>query len=230
MPTLTPSSDRDATSDVRPGAPTRPPARSTCEPVRVAVHDESEVIRAGVTRMLAPYRERIALVDGGPAGADVTLWDPFPPGSAPELGVSPPSSHAAVYSWDVTPATIERALSEGACGYLSKELSAGALVNALERLGSGEVVVDCSDASAAPPGPSASADEVGLTGQEREIVALICHGLRNAEIASHMYLSINTIKTYIRSAYRKMGVSSRSQAVLWGIQHHLLDPDDLVST
>ena len=34
-----------------------------------------------------------------------------------------------------------------------------------------------------------------------------------------MYLSINTIKTYIRSAYHKIGVSTRSRAMLWGLEH-----------
>ena len=34
-----------------------------------------------------------------------------------------------------------------------------------------------------------------------------------------MYLSINTVKTYIRSAYRKIGVTTRPHAILWGIQH-----------
>ncbi|MCW2759493.1 MAG: regulatory protein LuxR, partial [Nocardioidaceae bacterium] len=41
----------------------------------------------------------------------------------------------------------------------------------------------------------------------------------NAEIATEMYISINTIKSYIRSAYRKMNVTSRSQAVIWAIDH-----------
>ena len=55
--------------------------------------------------------------------------------------------------------------------------------------------------------------------REAEIVALITQGLSNQEIADRSYLSINSVKTYIRTAYRKMGVERRSQAVLWGIQH-----------
>ena len=39
-----------------------------------------------------------------------------------------------------------------------------------------------------------------------------------------MFLSINTIKSYIRSAYRKIGVTNRTQAVLWGVDHGFL-PD-----
>ena len=51
------------------------------------------------------------------------------------------------------------------------------------------------------------------------MVALITQGLSNDEIARTSHLSINSVKSYIRSAYRKMGVSRRSQAVLWGIRN-----------
>ncbi|WP_223286195.1 helix-turn-helix transcriptional regulator [Kocuria atrinae] len=44
-------------------------------------------------------------------------------------------------------------------------------------------------------------------------------GATNDEIARTCYLSINSVKSYIRSAYRKMGVERRSQAVLWGVQN-----------
>jgi DNA-binding CsgD family transcriptional regulator len=59
----------------------------------------------------------------------------------------------------------------------------------------------------------------GLTDREAEILALITQGRGNAEIAAMTYLSPNTIKSYIRSVYRKIGVSSRTQAVLWGVHH-----------
>ncbi|MDO9498020.1 MAG: LuxR C-terminal-related transcriptional regulator, partial [Nocardioides sp.] len=54
-----------------------------------------------------------------------------------------------------------------------------------------------------------------------EVVALITQGLSNQEIADRCYLSINSVKTYVRTAYRKMQVTRRSQAVLWGIAHGL---------
>jgi two-component system, NarL family, response regulator LiaR len=60
--------------------------------------------------------------------------------------------------------------------------------------------------------------------RESEVIALITQGLSNQEIADRCYLSINSVKTYIRTAYRKMGVARRSQAVLWGIQHGF-EPD-----
>jgi DNA-binding NarL/FixJ family response regulator len=43
--------------------------------------------------------------------------------------------------------------------------------------------------------------------------------LSNAEIAQQMHISLNSLKSYIRSAYRRVDVTTRSQAVLWGIDH-----------
>jgi DNA-binding CsgD family transcriptional regulator len=52
-------------------------------------------------------------------------------------------------------------------------------------------------------------------------MALITQGKTNVEIAALTYLSINSIKTHIRNAYRKTGVTSRTHAVLWGVDHGL---------
>ena len=71
------------------------------------------------------------------------------------------------------------------------------------------------------PGRSA-----GLTPREAEILALITQGLSNQEIADRAFLSINSVKTYIRTAYRKINVTSRSQAVLWGVDNGF-KPDTL---
>ena len=54
-----------------------------------------------------------------------------------------------------------------------------------------------------------------LSSRERQVVTLIAQGYSNQEIADELFLSINSVKTYIRSAYRKLGVSRRSQAVIW---------------
>ena len=59
----------------------------------------------------------------------------------------------------------------------------------------------------------------GLTDREAEVLALITQGKTNIEIAAVMYLSINTVKSYIRSAYHRIGVTTRSHAILWGIEH-----------
>jgi DNA-binding NarL/FixJ family response regulator len=61
--------------------------------------------------------------------------------------------------------------------------------------------------------------EAGLSPRESEVLGLVVGGLSNQEIADACFLSINSVKTYIRSTYRKIGAASRAQAVAWGIQH-----------
>ena len=48
---------------------------------------------------------------------------------------------------------------------------------------------------------------------------MIAAGMSNQEIADRSYLSINSVKTYIRTAYRKIGAQRRSQAVRWAIEN-----------
>ena len=140
-----------------------------------------------------------------------------------------------VYTWNVDPALVEVALSKGCRGYLDKSLGGQDLVSALERVAAGEIVV--SPTTIAPlPDPRVNGDWPGrgdgLSAREAEIVTLITQGLTNADIAARTFLSINSVKTYIRSAYRKMGVARRSQAVRWGLEHGMspdvvrrVDPD-----
>jgi NarL family two-component system response regulator LiaR len=97
-------------------------------------------------------------------------------------------------------------------------LTGAEIVEGLERIMGGEVVVLTDHGTSGEEGdwPGRSA---GLTPREAEIMALITQGLTNQEIAAQAYLSINTVKSYIRAAYRKVDVTSRSQAVLWGIEN-----------
>jgi DNA-binding NarL/FixJ family response regulator len=60
-----------------------------------------------------------------------------------------------------------------------------------------------------------------LSERERAVLTLVGAGLSNAEIARQLIVSGNTVKTYIRGAYRKIGVTTRPQAVLWATRHRL---------
>jgi len=51
------------------------------------------------------------------------------------------------------------------------------------------------------------------------MLTFIVRGLTNQEIADRSYLTMNTVKTYIRNTYRKIGVRTRAQAVAWGYRH-----------
>jgi DNA-binding CsgD family transcriptional regulator len=94
------------------------------------------------------------------------------------------------------------------------------LVTALEAVHAGDIVIS------EPPRRARAANGLdwpgrreGLSDREAEILALITQGRSNAEVAVLTFLSPNTVKSYIRMVYRKIDVASRTQAVLWGVDH-----------
>ena len=208
----------------------------TEKPVSVAIVDDYDVVVLGVARMLEQYPDRVEIVqlsvnEPVTMPVDVVLYDAFaqPEADTADVAVfldNPLAGRTAVYTWNFHPRLVEHARELGVDGYLSKALPARDLVAALERVHAGEVVV--SEA----PGRARSATGLdwpgraeGLSDREAEILALITQGRNNAEVAAITILSPNTIKSYVRTIYRKIGVASRTQAVLWGVRHGFL-PDD----
>ena len=199
-------------------------------PITVALVDDYDVVVKGVANMLEPYRDRIVVAELDSSvsvkdDVDIVLYDSFaqPESDHEEIGVlvaNPRAHRVVVYTWNFHPELVQSARRHGAQGYLSKTLPARELVAALEAVHSGEVVV--SDAAArtrSAPGLDWPGRGEGLSEREAEILALITQGMSNADVARLTYLSPNTVKSYIRTIYRKLGVSSRTQAVLWGVNH-----------
>jgi DNA-binding NarL/FixJ family response regulator len=204
------------------------PARPDRSPITVALVDDYDVVLLGVTHMLDPYRDRVVIaeIDANEAvedHVDVVLYDSFAQPESDEAEISllvrnPRASRVVVYTWNFHPDLVDSALAQGAHGYLSKKLPARELVAALEAVHAGEQVVSESPPRArSAPGLDWPGRREGLTDRESEILALITQGKSNAEVATLTYLSPNTVKSYIRSVYRKIGVDSRTKAVLWGV-------------
>jgi NarL family two-component system response regulator LiaR len=194
-------------------------------PIRLAIVDDFAVVVAGVAHFLAD--ERIDVVETGASmpvvtDVDIVLYDTFGQVQGEDLNlqdfVRDSGAKVVIYSWNLQPDLIKQAIDGGARGYLSKVLTGPVILTALERIMAGEVVVLAGDhetsvgAEGDWPGRSA-----GLSPREAEVVALIARGLSNQEIAERAHVSINSVKSYIRSAYRKIGVERRSQAVLWAV-------------
>jgi two-component system, NarL family, response regulator LiaR len=199
----------------------------TQHPLRLAIVDDYAVVVAGVASFLAA--QRIDVVETGASepvisDVDIVLYDTFAQvqGSGLDLEdfVRDSGAKVVVYSWNLDPALIQEALDGGARGYLSKVLSGAEIVTALERVMAGEVVVITGDHETSVGGRGDwPGRAVGLSSREAEVIALLTQGLSNQEIAVRAFISINTVKSYIRSAYRKINVTTRSQAILWGIDN-----------
>lgn len=200
-------------------------------PIRVAVVNDYEIVVAGVAAMLAPHHDRVNVVEldsGLPVvnSVDVILYDTFAAiqgdGVDLDLLVRGSDARVVIFSWNIQPELVRRAIDRGASGYLSKGLAAEQVVACIEAVHNGETVTPSTSAPAVDTS-SVSGDwpgqQTGLSAREAEVLALITQGLSNQEIADRTYLSINSVKTYIRTAYRKIEVTRRSQAVVWGMKH-----------
>ena len=200
----------------------------TNTPLRIAIVNDFEIVVAGVAAALAPFHERVEVVELDSqlpvvSDVDVILYDTF--GQVQGDGVDlvdlvrGSDAKVVIFSWNLQADLVERALAQGAAGYLSKEVDAVDLVEAIEAVAAGSVVRPSADRLNDDTRGAWPGKEHGLSPREAEVIALITQGLSNEEIAELTYLSINSVKTYIRSAYRKVGAARRAQAVIWGMQH-----------
>ncbi|HEU4811011.1 MAG TPA: response regulator transcription factor [Nocardioides sp.] len=202
-------------------------------PIRIAIVNDYDIVVAGVAAALAPYAERVTVVEldsGLPvvSDVDVILYDTFGQvqGDTVDLEelVQGSDARVVVFSWNIQPELVRRTIDKGASGYVSKASTAEQLVDAIEAVHSGTVVTPAPHQAADVASGAWPGQEHGLSARESEIIALITQGLSNQEIADITYLSINSVKTYIRTAYRKLGVTRRAQAVIWGVTHGF-EPD-----
>ncbi len=201
-------------------------------PVRIALSNDYHVVIAGVATVLAPYAEQVQVVElttdrDIDEPVDLILYDTFGrlAGDDDKLGriVAENDAKVVVYSWEAYP--VGAALAQGAAGYIHKGLPPEELVAAILAIHRGEYVESpASEASEDDGMPTWPGQEHGLSARESEILSFIARGVSNEEIARSAYLSINTVKTYIRTGYRKIGVTSRGQAVRWALTHGF-DPE-----
>jgi DNA-binding NarL/FixJ family response regulator len=193
-------------------------------PLRVALVNDFDVVVAGLAAMLRPFEPDVTVVDVAvgrstiEAPVDVALFDTFGrPGLEPDrvraLLAQPQVAKVAIYSFEAAPERIDEALAIGAHGYVWKGTTAAELVQDLQRIARGEIVVTTSTRRRRGPtdAPWPGRDR-GLSRRESEILALLVQGLSNRQIAAALYLSSETVKTHVRGLYRKLGVNNRVKA------------------
>lgn len=198
--------------------------------IRLAIVNDYELVVAGVAAMLGQERHRIRVTALDVSSddldqVDVVLYDTFGPVDSSmdclEELVRRSGVPVIVYSWKLRQDIAREALIRGASGYLSKALTGEQIADAVQAVVAGETVVspELVPAEALVGGDWPGRVGADLTAREAEVLTMIATGMSNREIADRSYLSINTVKSYIRSAYRKVGAERRSQAVLWALEH-----------
>lgn len=180
----------------------------------------------GLVSMLTDFPDRVVVtalpaVRSRAPGVDVILYDTFAlylsDGADLRHLLHETDAKVLIFSRDMRPDLRAQAYSLGAHAWVSMSVHAGELVRSIELTAAGEPIGEHQDRMGTL---------AGLSTREVEVLALITQGLSNKEIAAKLVVSVNTLKSHIRQAYRKIDVTTRSQAVSWAITHGFAPPDE----
>lgn len=182
---------------------------------RWCVVDAVDTLAAGL-QALRQLRPQLLMVDLG-----------LPDGDGAELirtaALEQPETLSMVVTVFGDEEHVVRAIEAGATGYLLKDAGDDDIHGALRDLLQGgspispmvaRLVLARMRARAEPPAAELEADtEVGLSEREVEILTLVAKGFSFSEICGLLSITVNTVKTHVHRAYRKLGVHTRGQAV-----------------
>ncbi|GGX44570.1 response regulator [Streptomyces fructofermentans] len=220
----------------------------TSDTIRVLIADDQQMVRQGFTVLLNAHPGIDVVgqaVDGLDAVAqvaelspDVVLMDIRMPelggieatrritGSAPDIKV------LVLTTFDLDEYVYE-ALRAGASGFLLKDASADQLAEAVRIVAAGDallapgitrkLIAEFSRLNGTPSAPLKK--RVGdLTERETEVLSLIARGLSNAEIAGHLVIAEQTVKTHVGRILVKLGLRDRTQAAVFAYESSLVKP------
>jgi DNA-binding NarL/FixJ family response regulator len=215
--------------------------------IRVLVVDDQEMVREGFSALL-DAQEDIEVVgsagDGVAAVAavrrllpDVVLMDIRMPQmdgleATRLLAAEPhPVKVLVLTTFDLDDYVYE-ALRAGASGFLLKHAPARELVDAVRVVARGEALLAPSitkrlieDFVKSQPAQGVRPRElVSLTERETEVLRLIAQGLSNVEIAGHLFVAEQTVKTHVGRVLMKLGLRDRAQAVIAAYESGLVVP------
>lgn len=206
---------------------------SDSTPINLFVVNDVQLVVEGLVAMMEPFDRRIRIAGAAigeldPVDADVALVDAF---GHPNAGVERINevvelgsiTKVVLYTWKLSPAQAVEAVDRGAAGILSKSAPASELVRDIERIHEGARVVHEFPVHVWTPTWLETSDTT-LTARELELLSFVAAGLTNAEISRAMYLAESSVKTYLKRVYRKLGINSRSQAVMRAVELGIAGP------
>jgi len=209
-------------------------------PILVLLADDHAMVRDGLKPFLEPLATDLIIVEAGDFAAvrevvakqkpDLSIVDLKMPGlsSIEDIGALKrlaPAMKLVVLSGSVERSDVVRAFELGLSGYLPKSLTGAAITHALQLVLSGEVHFPSSILMQAAESPTSGLPSDNpfrvLSPRELDIVTHLVGGAPNKEIANRLGLTEITVKAHLRSVFRKMSVTNRTQLVVMAIEHGL---------
>jgi DNA-binding NarL/FixJ family response regulator len=201
------------------------------EPIRIVLADDHPLIRSGLRARLeaepdlvvageaADGDEAQLLCQGGEI--DVLVLDlhmPGPPAQATVLFVREhcPGVRVLVLTAYDDDAYVRGLVAAGVAGYVLKDEAPDALVQAVRTVAHGGTSFSQSVMAVLTHSVRAGEpDQPALSERERELLDLLTRGWDNARLAQELGLGEQTVRNYLSRLYTKLGVRTRSEAIVW---------------
>lgn len=195
---------------------------------RVLITEDHTLVSQGLETMLSMTDEieLVGVVDSGPSAidtvkretVDVVLMDVNL--GAPMNGIEAtrqikqisPDTKVLILTMFTDPGTVAEAVKAGADGYLSKGASREAVTQAIQDVAEGRAVLD-PNVTEGIFGRISGKDPHALTDRELSVLQELSHGKSTREVAERIHVSEETVKTYLKQIFRKLGVHDRTEAV-----------------
>lgn len=212
--------------------------------MKILLVDDHEVVRLGLKALLSRYKQFEVVAEAGSASEaldrvgryqpDVVVMDIRLPGKSGieatrEIVKKYPETKVIMLTSYAEDELLFDAIEAGASGYVLKQIGSGDLINALEKIGRGESMVDSAlmqKVFQRVREASRKAEDEAfatLSEQELKILSLVAKGKTNKEIAEAVYLSEKTVRNYVSSILSKLHLSTRAEAAAYAVQHHVQD-------
>ncbi len=217
--------------------------------IRVLLADDHPALREGLRCILQREEDLNVVAEASDGEEAVTLTAELTPDVVlmdivmPKLGgveatkqikqINPATAVLALTAYDDDLYVIDL-LQAGAAGYILKGASGKQIVEAIRSVATGESVLDPAVArrllafvSRHAAGGPATVGNAVLSQREMEVLRLASRGMSNKEIALALSLSMPTVKAHFVSIFRKLGVASRTEAVLHALSKGWVSLEDI---
>ena len=217
-------------------------------PISVVIADDQWMVREGLAS-LADLDEGVQVVGTASDGAEaVQLVERFRPrvvlmdirmpvmdgiAATARIRAQYPGTQVLMLTTFVEQSLVDEALAAGAIGYLTKDIAAKDLAQAIRAAGAGIMQLSPSAAARLFSGPVAPVTPTdaptsapalaGLSTRERQVLRLVAEGYTNREIGQRLHLSSGTVKNHVSAILRSLNLTDRTQAAVLAAHHGLLD-------
>jgi len=210
--------------------------------LKILLVDDHEVVRLGLKSLLSNYPKFEVVAEASNADEAIRLAEEYKP-DVVVMDIRLPGKSGIDATREITSAydktkvimlttfaddeLLFDAISAGASGYVLKQIDSGELINALERIGRGESLLDPAVTQQVFKRMRESTRKAEteafspLTEQELRVLTLVAQGKRNKEIAAEVFLSEKTVRNYVSSILSKLGLATRAEAAAYAVKHHI---------